>query len=98
MSEHAGSVRTYFAVFVALIVGTILTYQAAYINFGTHALNVLVALAIAVTKATLVVLFFMHVKQSRPLTWIIVASGFVWLALLIVGTLHDYLSRGWFGN
>jgi hypothetical protein len=37
----------------------------------------------------------MHVKQSRPLTWILVASGFLWLALLIVGTLHDYLSRGW---
>ncbi len=58
----------------------------------------IVALAIAVTKASLVVLFFMHVRYSTPLTWLVVASGFVWLAILLALAFADYLSRGWLGN
>lgn len=96
-AQHTVSLRTYFNVFVALIVLTFITNEAARIDFGTHALNVVIALLIAGTKATLVVLFFMHVKYSRPIIWILVGAGFGWLGLLIIGTLHDYLSRGWLG-
>jgi cytochrome c oxidase subunit IV len=100
MSEHPHTVslRTYFAVFTALIFLTLVTYNAAYMDFGSHRMNVLVAMGIAVTKATLVVLYFMHVKYGKRLTQIAVASGFVWLGLLIIGTLHDYLTRGWLGH
>jgi cytochrome c oxidase subunit 4 len=100
MSEHPHTVslRTYFGVFIVLIVLTLVTYNAAYMDFGSHELNVIVALGIAVTKATLVILFFMHVKYGRRLTQIFVASGFIWLGLLIIGVLHDYLSRGWLGG
>ncbi|MBI2220843.1 MAG: cytochrome C oxidase subunit IV family protein, partial [Acidobacteria bacterium] len=58
-------------------------------------MNTIVALTIAVTKATLVVLFFMHVKYSTRLTWVVAASGVVWLAIMVSLTLSDYLSRGW---
>jgi cytochrome c oxidase subunit IV len=95
---HTVSLRTYFSVFVILIVLTMATHYAAYINFGSPALDVLVALGIAVTKASLVVLYFMHVKYGKRLTQIVVASGFVWLGLLIIGVLHDYLTRGWLGH
>jgi cytochrome c oxidase subunit IV len=98
MSDHGPSLKTYVAVFAALLVLTLVTYSAAYMNFGSHTLNVVVALGIAVTKATLVVLFFMHVKYSERLVWIFVAGGFAWLALMIVGTLHDYWTRGWLGQ
>jgi cytochrome c oxidase subunit 4 len=92
MSDHGPSLKTYVAVFAALLVLTLVTYSAAYMNFGSHTLNVVVALGIAVTKATLVVLFFMHVKYSPTLTKLLVAASFIWLALLILGTLHDYYS------
>ena len=90
---HTVSLRTYFAVFIALIVLTLVTYNAAYFDFGSHALNLLVALGIAVTKGTLVVLFFMHVKYGKRLTQLFVAAGFIWLGLLILGVLSDYLAR-----
>jgi cytochrome c oxidase subunit 4 len=90
---HTVSLRTYFAVFVALIVLTLVTYNAAFFDFGSHRLNLLVAVGIAITKATLVVLFFMHVKYGKRLIQLFVASGFIWLGLLIVGVLHDYLTR-----
>jgi cytochrome c oxidase subunit 4 len=90
MSEHVVPPRTYVGVFAALMVGTILTVVAAGQDFGVF--NNAVALGIAVTKATLVVLFFMHVKYSSRLTWLVVASGFVWLVILLAITLSDYYS------
>jgi cytochrome c oxidase subunit 4 len=96
MSSHP-SVRTYLNVFVVLVLLTFATYNAAYFNFGNHVLNVLVAMGIAMTKALVVILFFMHVKYSSRLVWIFVSVGFLWLALLIVGTLHDIVSRAWLG-
>lgn len=85
-------VSTYLAVFAALMLGTFLTVWAAGKDFG--ALNTVVALAIAVTKATLVILFFMHVKYSARLTQLVVATAVAFLALLIFGTLNDYYSPG----
>jgi cytochrome c oxidase subunit 4 len=98
IKDHVVPLSTYLAVFTGLVVLTCLTYEAAYWDLGSHSLNVLLALAIAVTKATLVVLFFMHVKYGRRLVWVFVSVGFLWLGLLIVGTLHDYVSRGWLGR
>lgn len=70
----------------------IATVFVSYLHLGP--LNNLVALAIAVTKATLVVLFFMQVKYGTRLTWIWTALGFIWL-LILFGTVGDYISREW---
>ncbi|HEX2445331.1 MAG TPA: cytochrome C oxidase subunit IV family protein [Vicinamibacterales bacterium] len=93
MSEHIVPRSVYYAVFVTLMVLTGLTVWVAYLDLGF--LNVAVALGIAVTKAALVVLYFMHVRYSTRLTWVVVSSGFFWLGILIVLGLSDYLSRGW---
>jgi len=95
MSEHVVSPKVYVAVFVALLVLTGVTVAAARQDFG--ALNAVIALAIAAIKASLVVLFFMHVKYSPRLVWLVVAGSVFCLLLLIGGTLHDYVSRGWLG-
>lgn len=91
MSEHIVSKTIYFLIFGALMVLTVVTYLVALVDLG--AMNVVVALAVAVTKAVLVVLFFMHVRYSTRLTKIVVIAGFFWLALLIVLTLADYFTR-----
>jgi cytochrome c oxidase subunit IV len=95
MSEHIVSRKIYFAVFGALMVMTGITYFVALINFGNEAINTIVALAVAVTKAVLVILFFMHVRYSSRLTWVVVVGGFFWLGIMIVLTLSDYMSRRW---
>ena len=87
---HVVPLLTYFLVFGALMIGTILTVWAAGQDFGPF--NTVVAMAIAVTKATLVVLFFMHVKYSTRLTQLVVITAFAFLALLIGGTMNDYYS------
>jgi cytochrome c oxidase subunit 4 len=70
---------------------TVLTYWVALYDFGR--MNVVIALAVAVTKAVLVVLFFMHVRYSTRLTKIVVIAGFFWLAILVSLTLADYFTR-----
>lgn len=96
MSEHIVPRTTYFSVFAALLVGTAITVFAANINFGK--MNDVIAMTIAVTKMLLVLLFFMHVRYSSRLIWVIVASMFFWLLILLLLTLTDYTSRGWFGS
>jgi cytochrome c oxidase subunit IV len=93
MAEHIVSRRLYFLIFGALMVLTAITVYAANINLGSEKINTIVALTIAVIKATLVILFFMHVRYSPRLTWVVIASGFLWLAIMIGLTLADYLSR-----
>jgi cytochrome c oxidase subunit 4 len=90
--EHVVSIRTYLVIFVALVAGTALTTAAAYVDLGP--LNVVVMLLIAFVKATLVVLFFMHVKFTNRLTQLAAASGFLWLLVMIGLTLSDALTRG----
>ena len=65
--------------------------QIAFIDLGP--LNTVVALTIAVFKATLVVLFFMHVKYSTRLTWVVVVGSVFWLGILLALTIGDYLTR-----
>jgi cytochrome c oxidase subunit IV len=93
MSGHIASTRIYYLVFLALLVGTGLTYAAALVDFGF--MNNVVMLAIALAKAALVILFFMGVRWSSRLTWVVAASGFVWLLILFGITMSDYLTRGW---
>lgn len=92
MSEHIVSRTVYFVIFGALLLGTALTYFTAKLDLGSN-LNTVVALTIAFAKATLVVLYFMHVRYSSRLTWVIVASGLFWLGILFVLTASDYGSR-----
>ncbi len=92
-AHHIPPLRLYYLVFAALIAGTLLTVGAAKVDFG--ALNNVVMLAIACTKALLVILFFMHVRWSSRLTWVVAAAGFFWLLILFGITMSDYLSRGW---
>jgi cytochrome c oxidase subunit 4 len=92
MSEGAHPTkRVYLFVFLALVAGTILTWRVAFIDLGF--MNPVIALAIACTKATLVILFFMHVRYSSKLTMITVCAGFFWLLILITLSLSDYLTR-----
>lgn len=95
-SDHVVSLKIYFAIFGALMALTALTVWVAFIDLG--AMNTFVALAVAVTKATLVILFFMHVKYSTKLTWLVVASGFFFLAIMLALTMSDIVSRGWLGT
>jgi len=89
---HIAPPGMYYKVFGALIVGTLLTVGAAKVDMGP--LNNVVMLLIACTKATLVILFFMHVRWSSRLTWVVAMSGFFWL-LLLFSVIGDYISRGW---
>ena len=94
MSEHIVSKKVYYAIFGALLVLTGVTVGAAYVDLQNRVLNLAVALSIAVFKATLVVLYFMHVRYSSRLTQIVVVAGFFWLAIMVVLTMSDYLTRG----
>jgi cytochrome c oxidase subunit IV len=94
MSGHISPKSTYITIFGALMVCTILTVLAAFINLGN--LNFPVAITIAVFKATLVVLFFMHVKYGSKLTKLIVGVAFFFLGIMLSLTMADYLSRGWY--
>ncbi len=85
--------RTYYVIYVTLLVCTYLTWQVAYFDLGP--LNTVAALTIAVFKALLVVLFFMHVKYSSRLTWAAIVAGVFWLGILLALTLGDYLTRSW---
>jgi len=93
MSGHVAPKTMYYAVFLALLAGTGLTVAAAFFDMG--AMNNVVMLAIASIKAMLVILFFMHVRWSTRLTWVVVASGFFWLLIMFGLTMTDYFSRGW---
>ena len=92
-AAHVAPKSMYYMVFGALILGTILTVAASKVDMGP--LNNIVMLAIACTKASLVILFFMHVRWSSRLTWIVAMSGFFWLLILFGVGMSDYMSRGW---
>jgi cytochrome c oxidase subunit IV len=93
MSAHIVPTRVYYLIFAILMFCTALTVGIAFVDLGPF--NVVAALAIAVFKATLVVLFFMHVKYSTRLTWAVVAGSVFWLGILLALTMGDYLTRPW---
>jgi cytochrome c oxidase subunit IV len=90
---HIAPLRLYLTIFGALMVGTVITVWVAFFDLGP--LNNVVMLGIACAKALLVVLYFMHVRWSTRLTWVVAGSGFFWLLILFSLTMADYLSRGW---
>ena len=93
MSGHVSPLKVYIGIFLVLMVLTAVTVAVAYVNLGE--LNKVVALGIASFKATLVVLYFMHVKYASRLTKLIVVTGFFFLAILLGMTMIDYGSREW---
>ena len=96
MAGHISPKSTYYAIFGALMVLTGITIAIAFVHLGRA--NFPVAIAIAITKATLVILFFMHVKYSSRLTKMVVGMAFFFLAILLTMTLSDYLTRGWYAS
>jgi len=95
MSEHVHVHPKFFyvKVFLALIVLTAITTAVAYVDLG--ALNTVAALVIAVCKASLVVLFFMHLKEQAGMTRVVIIAAALWLAVFIVLTLSDRFTRHW---
>ena len=94
MSGHVSPTNVYYSIFAALLVLTGVTVGVAFLNLG--ALNFPVAISIAILKATLVVLFFMHAKYSSRLTKLVIGGAFFFLLCLFALTMTDYLSRGWY--
>jgi cytochrome c oxidase subunit IV len=94
MSEHIVHPRVYITIFLILMVGTGLTVVAAFRDFPGP-LNAVVALTIAVIKATFVVLYFMHVRYSSRLVWLVIAAALFWLAIMFALTISDYSTRSW---
>ena len=98
MTHHIVPVRIYVLVFAALILLTGLTVLASFYDLGggrLHYANAVVAFTIAVTKAALVVLFFMHLRYGSHQTWVFVGAGVFWLLILVGLIMADYLSRPW---
>jgi cytochrome c oxidase subunit IV len=91
--QHIVGPATYLLIFGALIVGTLLTVGASYVEMGPW--NPVVALAIACIKATLVVLFFMHIKYSSRLMKMVVGAGVFTFLILVGMSMSDYISRAW---
>jgi cytochrome c oxidase subunit 4 len=90
---HVAPKSMYYAVFAALVAGTVLTVFVAKFDLGPF--NNILMLTIACSKALLVVLFFMHVRWSSRLTWVVAGAGFFWLFIMFSITMSDYMSRGW---
>jgi cytochrome c oxidase subunit 4 len=87
------SARTYLSSGAALLLLLGMTVCAAYIGLGP--LNTLLAMSISTGKAVLILIFFMNLRNSRPLIWVCAAAGFFWLGIMIALALNDYMTRGW---
>ena len=85
--------RTYLINGFALLAFLGLTIAAAYVNLGPF--NTVVAMSIALAKAVLILLFFMHLRDSKPIIWVFAGAGFFWLGIMFALALSDYLTRGW---
>src|SRR5207249_9043212 len=94
-TSHILPTRIYYTIFGILLLCTYLTVHIAFFDLGRW--NAVAALTIAVFKATLVVLFFMHLRYSSRLTWVVVIAAVFWLMILLALTAGDYLTR-WRGT
>lgn len=90
---HVESTRVYVGVFALLLVFTGVTIAISQVDLGP--LNTVAALLIAGVKALLVVLYFMHLRHSSRLIWLVAGAGVFWLAILLVLTMSDVATRGW---
>jgi cytochrome c oxidase subunit 4 len=96
MTHYVVPVKVYLAVFIALMVLMAATVGAAFLDLGI--LNNVIALVIAMAKTSLIMLYFMHLRYSSRLTQVFALVGFLFLVILVAGTLNDYLTRGDFSN
>ena len=96
-SHHITPVKTYMIIFILLGLFLLATVWASYLPLGRSG-HLLVAMTIAMIKAVLIVLFFMHVYYSAPLTWVISAGSLLWVGLMLAFLTADYMSRGWLHN
>lgn len=92
MSEHIAPLKLYFFVFFSLLILTLLTWQIAYVDLGRW--NTVVALVIAICKASLVVAFFMHLRWSASMVRLVLFAAIFWLAIMLSLTIGDFFSRG----
>jgi cytochrome c oxidase subunit 4 len=93
VAEHIVSIKTYAIVFGSLLALTATTCAVSFVDLGK--MNTVAALVIAVGKASLVALFFMHLRYSRRLMQVVAAVGLFWLGIMIALTMGDFLTRGW---
>lgn len=91
MANHILPLKTYYLVAAALMILLVVTVGVALIHLGPF--NVLVAMAIAVTKALLVVLYFMHVKYNSRLIWVFASGGVLWFLIMVILTMGDFIAR-----
>jgi cytochrome c oxidase subunit 4 len=88
---HVVPIRIYVAIFATLLVLTGVTTAVAFVDLG--AMNSVIMLGIALTKALLVLLYFMHLRYSARLTWLFAGAGLIWIGHIFAFTLADYLTR-----
>ncbi len=91
--HHGPTKKMYYGIFLALLGFTALTVWVAFLDLGPF--NTLVAMIIAVTKALLVLLFFMHVWYAPKLVKVFASAGFFWLLIAFFLTMSDYATRYW---
>jgi len=92
MTTPSHSVRLYLMIYVALLILLGVTIGVSYVDIGRYPNN-LIAIAIACVKGLLIVLFFMHMKDERWITWIFAGAGILWLCIMLVLMMNDYLTR-----
>jgi cytochrome c oxidase subunit 4 len=85
--------KIYVRTCIVLLALLALTWMIAYVNLGPF--NLIVALAVAITKAIVIALFFMHIKGSSRILHLAAVAGVIWLLIMISLTLGDYATRGW---
>jgi cytochrome c oxidase subunit IV len=90
---HHPTVTAYLVVWLILMVLLVLTIVVAAVHIPY--IGFLIAMAIAISKGLLVVLYFMHVRYSSPIVWVFSGAAFLWFGILIVLTIQDYMTRGW---
>ena len=92
MAKPSPSIKLYLTVYVALLILLVITVAFSFVDIGRYPNN-LIALAIACVKGLLIVLFFMHMKYERWITWIFAGAGVLWLCIMFTLTMNDYLTR-----
>ncbi|HEU5117369.1 MAG TPA: cytochrome C oxidase subunit IV family protein [Isosphaeraceae bacterium] len=93
MSQHVISKQTNYVVFGILMLLLVATVAVAEFDLGS--MNLFIAMFIATVKAALIILYFMHVRYSSPLTGFLSVAAFVWLGIMLILTANDYVTRGW---
>jgi cytochrome c oxidase subunit 4 len=93
MNINAASARSYLLTGVALLGLLALTIVVSYLNLGV--LNPIITASISVASTAPIILFYMHVRRSKPLLWIFVGAGFFWLGIMFVLAFSDFMTRGW---